>query len=92
MDHCKVTAEDMFYGTATIGERGQVVIPADARKDCDIHAGDKLLVFRHPMHPRMLILAKLGEMERFLQQMSKTLEEFDQQVRQAAETAGNEQE
>ncbi len=92
MDQCKVTAEDMFYGTATIGERGQVVIPADARKDCDIHAGDKLLVFRHPMHPRMLILAKLGEMERFLQQMSKTLEAFDTQVRHAVEATDAEHE
>ncbi|MBC8387819.1 MAG: AbrB/MazE/SpoVT family DNA-binding domain-containing protein [Actinobacteria bacterium] len=34
-----------FYGSVTVSERGQVVIPADARKDFDIKTGDKLLVF-----------------------------------------------
>ena len=34
-----------FYGTATIGERGQIVIPADARRDLNLKSGDKMLVF-----------------------------------------------
>ncbi|MDY6917707.1 MAG: AbrB/MazE/SpoVT family DNA-binding domain-containing protein [Chloroflexota bacterium] len=34
-----------FYGSVTVSERGQIVIPADARRDFDIAAGDKLLVF-----------------------------------------------
>jgi len=34
-----------FYGSVTVGERGQVVIPAEARKDFGIQPGDKLLVF-----------------------------------------------
>jgi AbrB family looped-hinge helix DNA binding protein len=34
-----------FYGSVTVSERGQVVIPAEARKDFNIHSGDKLLVF-----------------------------------------------
>ena len=34
-----------FYGSVTVSERGQVVIPAEAREDYDIDAGDKLLVF-----------------------------------------------
>ena len=33
-----------FYGTVTVSERGQIVIPVDARKDFDIHTGDKLLL------------------------------------------------
>lgn len=33
-----------FYGTVTVSERGQIVIPANARKDFGIHTGDKLLV------------------------------------------------
>ena len=33
-----------FYGSVTVSERGQIVIPADARKDFDIKTGDKLLV------------------------------------------------
>ena len=34
-----------FYGSVTVSERGQVVIPADARKDFNIRTGDRLLVF-----------------------------------------------
>ena len=33
-----------FYGSITVGEIGQIVIPAEARKDFDIKTGDKLLV------------------------------------------------
>lgn len=34
-----------FYGTITVSERGQIVIPAEARRDFKIAVGDKLLVF-----------------------------------------------
>lgn len=33
-----------LYGTATVGTKGQVVIPADAREDLDIKSGDRLYV------------------------------------------------
>ena len=33
-----------FYGAITVSERGQIVIPADARRDFQIQIGDKLLV------------------------------------------------
>ena len=34
-----------FYGSTTVGERGQVVIPAEARRDFHITPTTKLLVF-----------------------------------------------
>ena len=34
-----------FYGSVTVSERGQIVIPVEARRDFGIEAGDKLLVF-----------------------------------------------
>jgi AbrB family looped-hinge helix DNA binding protein len=34
-----------FYGSVTVSERGQIVIPAEARQDFNIGTGDKLLVF-----------------------------------------------
>ena len=37
-----------FVGSVTVGERGQVVIPAEARERCSLQAGDKLLAFVHP--------------------------------------------
>lgn len=33
-----------FYGAITVSDRGQIVIPAEARRDFDIKVGDKLLV------------------------------------------------
>lgn len=33
-----------LYGTATVGTKGQVVIPADAREELDIKTGDRLYV------------------------------------------------
>jgi len=34
-----------FWGTVSLGERGQIVIPAKARKALNFKKGDKLLVF-----------------------------------------------
>lgn len=34
-----------FYGSVTVSDRGQIVIPAEARRDFGIEVGDKLLVF-----------------------------------------------
>jgi AbrB family looped-hinge helix DNA binding protein len=34
-----------FYGAVTVSERGQVAIPVEARRDLEIHEGEKLLVF-----------------------------------------------
>jgi len=33
-----------FYGSITVSDRGQIVIPAEARRDLGIEVGDKLLV------------------------------------------------
>ncbi|MDR1798449.1 MAG: AbrB/MazE/SpoVT family DNA-binding domain-containing protein [Bifidobacteriaceae bacterium] len=34
-----------MYGTATLGERGQLSIPADARRELHLDPGDKVVVF-----------------------------------------------
>lgn len=39
-----------FYGAITVSERGQIVIPAQARRDFGIGVGDKLLVFGDLRH------------------------------------------
>jgi AbrB family looped-hinge helix DNA binding protein len=33
-----------FYGVVTVSELGQIVIPAEARRDFGIEVGDKLIV------------------------------------------------
>lgn len=33
-----------FYGAVVVGERGQIVIPAEARRDMEITPGEKLII------------------------------------------------
>jgi AbrB family looped-hinge helix DNA binding protein len=56
---------EFFYGAVTVGERGQVVIPAEARKLLHLEPGDKLLVFRHP-HAPGLALARVDDVQDLL--------------------------
>jgi AbrB family looped-hinge helix DNA binding protein len=42
--HKKMIGHDKLYGTTTLGTRGQVVIPAEARKDLGLKPGDHLVV------------------------------------------------
>lgn len=37
-----------FLGTATVGTKGQIVIPADAREAMQVKEGDKVVVLRGP--------------------------------------------
>jgi len=54
-----------FYGSVTVSERGQIVIPADARRDFGIMTGDKLLVFGDL--ERGLGIATLGIMQKAME-------------------------
>ena len=51
----EIDMEKLFYGAITVGERGQVVIPAEARKELGIGPGDKLLVFQHPCGASLIL-------------------------------------
>lgn len=66
--------EDLFYGSVTVGERGQIVIPAQARAELDVHPGDKLLVMRHPDGKKGLMLFQFQHVQAFLESMSRGLE------------------
>lgn len=63
---------DSFYGTTTVGEKGQVVIPAEARTAMELKKGDKLLVFG--MGCDMLAFSKLSQMEQFASHLASKLE------------------
>lgn len=61
-----------FYGAITVSERGQIVIPAEARRDFNIEVGDKLLVFGDLEHGLALakasaLLAKMPELTALLE-------------------------
>lgn len=63
---------EQFYGTTTLGEKGQVVIPVEARKSMNIKKGDKLLVFG--MGCDMLAFSKLSKIEQFASHLSGQLD------------------
>lgn len=42
--HDNFQKQDKFYGTTTMGARGQLVIPVLARKDLNLNPGDQLAV------------------------------------------------
>jgi len=43
------------YGTVTVGARGQVIIPAKARKELKIRPGDQLIVMSGPPGRREIL-------------------------------------
>lgn len=70
-----------FHGTTTIGEKGQVVIPAEARKAMGLKTGDKLLVFG--MGKNMVAMAKFEQLEQIASKMSERLEGIRKILKQA---------
>jgi len=74
----KDIGHDFFkcFGSATVGPRGQVVIPASARKELGVNGGDTLLVFKAP-HNQGLVLLKAEAMEQVLSTMSERLAHFE---------------
>lgn len=61
-----------LIGSVTVGERGQVVIPSEARESMSINAGDKLLVFKAPVDG-VLIIAKPETFEKLLAHLELNL-------------------
>ncbi len=44
-----------FLGSATVGTKGQIVIPADARAAMKLKEGDKVVILRGPREGSMLV-------------------------------------
>lgn len=66
---------ECFYGSVTVGERGQIVIPAEARADLDIKPGDKLLIIRHPVHNGLMV-CRLEHTIGFFEEMNQKLQQL----------------
>lgn len=66
----RTTLASFFYGAVTLGERGQVVIPAETRKEFGLKPGDKLLVFRHP-HLRGVVLARVDDVRELMDELQQ---------------------
>ena len=60
------------FGSATVGSRGQVVIPASVRKELGLETGAKLLVFIGP-GKRGLFLFKADAVEQIVSMLTERL-------------------
>jgi AbrB family looped-hinge helix DNA binding protein len=72
-----------FYGSTTIGEKGQVVIPQEVRELMKLEKGDKLLVFG--MGEDMVALSKLSRFEKFEKHLSSKLDNIRKIIKQNGE-------
>jgi AbrB family looped-hinge helix DNA binding protein len=79
-----------FFGTATVGERGQIVIPSEARKKLQIETGDKLLVIGHG--EKGIMLVKIEAMREFITSMMEDLRMVETKYHQQDENLDNSQE
>ena len=59
-----------FYGSATVGERGQIVLPASARKRLGLAKGDKMLVVGGPGPLMGVMLVKVDVLDDMLQMLT----------------------
>lgn len=75
-----------FYGAVTVSERGQIVIPAQARRDLDITVGDKILVVGGPQGGLLLIRASI--VGRLLSSWSDVLQQIEREIDETTEDNG----
>lgn len=68
-----------FYGTANLGEKGQVVIPNDARKALKLSKGDRLLVFG--IGDDMVAFVKLSHIEKIVSHLAERLKMIDEIIK-----------
>ncbi len=65
--------DECFYGSVTVGERGQIVIPSDARAEMGMQQGDKLLIMKHPAHHGLMVF-KIDSARAFLDDFGAMLD------------------
>ena len=67
--------EKKLYGTATVGTKGQVVIPSDARDDLNIQPGDRLYVVGS-QERKFIGFIKEDQMRELLEHLTENLEQY----------------
>jgi AbrB family looped-hinge helix DNA binding protein len=73
-----MTEDEMptLYGAITIGERGQIVIPAEARKDLNLSSSTKLIVLSGGRIGDGLLLLKAETVAEMIGRANRVLSGF----------------
>jgi len=67
------------YGAVTVGERGQLVIPAELRRALKIKSGDQLMVFAKP-DKKVINLMPTKDFTEFLEKAAKLITKLESKV------------
>ena len=67
--------DKQLYGTATVGTKGQVVIPADAREALGIETGDRLYVMGSPSR-KWVGFVKEEQLREMLNHLTDNIEQY----------------
>jgi len=67
------------FGAVTVGERGQLVIPAQLRKMLNIKSGDQLMVFAK-LDRKVINLMPSKDFSRFLERAAKVISQLERKV------------
>ncbi|MCX6339693.1 MAG: AbrB/MazE/SpoVT family DNA-binding domain-containing protein [Candidatus Aureabacteria bacterium] len=67
------------HGTATVGERGQIVIPAEVRELLRIRPGERLMVMVKPER-KIIGLMRADDFNAFLKQAAKMIARLEKKV------------
>ena len=67
-----------FFGSTTVGKKGQVVIPMETRKKMVWQEGDKLLVFG--LENGAVVLTKIDKLKEFAGHLEKKLNKVNQYI------------
>jgi AbrB family looped-hinge helix DNA binding protein len=68
-----------FYGLGTVGEKGQIVIPAKAREELGVKSGDQFIFFGHGP---MMHLIKADELDTVLNKMTQRFTKMAQGIKE----------
>jgi AbrB family looped-hinge helix DNA binding protein len=70
-----------FYGSTTVGERGQIVLPAKLREELNISPGDKLLVLSGgPPGNEAVMILRANALNDMMQAMNRHFQELLEQA------------
>jgi len=69
-----------FFGSSTIGEKGQVVIPVEGRQKLDLKPGDKL-IFMGDLDKGVLLVAKAEVFEEHMSNLQANFQTVREQIK-----------
>ena len=84
--------EPVFYGAVTVGERGQVVIPQQAREAQGNKPGDKMLVLGGGFDGHGLVMIKAEAVSGLLAKLSERVTALEKVFRMSSEHAQHQEE